>query len=236
VLDPADRAGYKNFYLDRLQKLVLEPELRRFRPEAVLDVGCGVGRLSAWVAERFGARVRAVDASPAMIEAARRRHGSSSPVSFELFDGRRLGGEPGGVDVALAVYALGAIESDAALADLLADVRRLLRPGGGALVYDHAAEGREKLLRSPEGGFYWLNRTPEQYRRLFEAAGFRLEVARAVAAPQQGLMIRAHHRGLLPGRAFVLLPWLVRLDRLYAARRRPRRRDDFDLLLVFVAT
>ena len=53
---PVDESWWEVFEL-----IVREADLRGRR---VLDVGCGTGRLSAALAERGGARVWGVDASP----------------------------------------------------------------------------------------------------------------------------------------------------------------------------
>lgn len=99
-----------------------------FRPgERVLDLGCGTGEDAAWL-ERMGARVYAIDASPQMVEIARRRLGSASAcevlaaqdlprlVPSEKFDG------------ALANF--GVLNCVADLRPVAAELARLVRPGG----------------------------------------------------------------------------------------------------------
>ena len=54
----------------------------------LLEIGCGVGRMSAALATRF-ARVFGVDVAPTLIEEARRRN-ELSHVSFEVCDGEHL--------------------------------------------------------------------------------------------------------------------------------------------------
>jgi len=53
-----------------VELLVREADLRGRR---VLDVGCGTGKLATALAERYGCKVWGLDASPEMIEVARRR-------------------------------------------------------------------------------------------------------------------------------------------------------------------
>lgn len=76
--DPAFVAAYEDWYdtvgrrADRLEKALLAKMLRRF-PEArsVLEVGCGTGHFTRWLAGR-GLEAFGVDLSPAMLaEAAR---------------------------------------------------------------------------------------------------------------------------------------------------------------------
>src|SRR5512147_3276217 len=51
-IDPADRKGRKNYYIDLLQKAALEEVLRLKGDEVVLDFGSGSGRIAYWIASR----------------------------------------------------------------------------------------------------------------------------------------------------------------------------------------
>lgn len=65
-----------NAYCERPATLSLLPDVGNRR---VLDAGCGPGVYSEWLTER-GAEVVAVDASPKMVELARRRLGGAAEV------------------------------------------------------------------------------------------------------------------------------------------------------------
>ena len=94
-------------------------------PADVLDVGCGPGGLTALLARRWPrARVRGVDASPAMVERARRTvpHG----VHVEHGDLRDLDA-PGSVDVLVTNATLQWVPDHL---DLLERLVGLVRPGG----------------------------------------------------------------------------------------------------------
>ncbi len=65
-----------NAYYERPATLSLMPEVRDKR---VLDAGCGPGVYSEWLIKR-GAKVVAIDASPKMVELAKRRLGSTTDV------------------------------------------------------------------------------------------------------------------------------------------------------------
>ncbi len=96
---------------------------------AVLDLGCGIGRMAAALSPHC-AHVLAIDVSPAMIEEARRRHGRLPNVSFDVTDGGppRLGAAS--LDLVLAVdsfpYLVLAGVADAHVAAAV----DMLRPGG----------------------------------------------------------------------------------------------------------
>ncbi|MGB9629471.1 MAG: class I SAM-dependent methyltransferase [Thermodesulfobacteriota bacterium] len=84
-LDPADRKGHKNYYIDLLQKMALENVLELRGDETVLDFGCGSGRISYWIAEKVK-RVVGLEVSSKMIELAERNR-TTDKVEFLLYDG-----------------------------------------------------------------------------------------------------------------------------------------------------
>jgi SAM-dependent methyltransferase len=90
----------------------------------VLEVGCGPGRAAAALAERHGASVTAVDASPDMLAAARR----IAPPSVELVQAHaeQLPFEDGAFDVALSNFAVHLFDRERSFPE----VRRVLRPKG----------------------------------------------------------------------------------------------------------
>lgn len=96
---------------------------------AVLDAACGTGRYAAHVAAR-GNRVLGVDGSPDMLDRARAR------VPDGLFlrgDLHRLPVADGAVDVVVCALALVHVP---ALAPVLAEFARVLRPGGHLVISD----------------------------------------------------------------------------------------------------
>jgi 2-polyprenyl-3-methyl-5-hydroxy-6-metoxy-1,4-benzoquinol methylase len=107
-------------------RLALEAVAPAFRDGAALvDLGCGGGQLCLAAAE-LGWRVVGVDAAPAMVEEARERcAGREVELVVAPFDGS--GFPDGSFD---AVTALGLIEYLPEDSSLLAEARRLLRPGG----------------------------------------------------------------------------------------------------------
>ncbi len=98
----------------------------------MLDVGCGVGNGHARLAPRV-ARLAGTDPSRRCIEAARRRNGG---VAYTVSDGRRLPYPDQSFDVAFAVC----VFHHVAVADrvgLAGEMRRVLRPGGLVLLFEH---------------------------------------------------------------------------------------------------
>jgi len=74
-------------YTDRQATFIVD-RIRADFADVILDLGCGIGRLTMAVADQYGGEVVGVDSSPVMIrEATARRTGR---VSFRLNDGETL--------------------------------------------------------------------------------------------------------------------------------------------------
>lgn len=84
-IDPADRRGHKNDYIDLLQKKALEEVLELKGDEVVLDFGCGSGRFSYWMAPKVK-KVLGLEITPEMIDLAERNR-TAENVEFLLYDG-----------------------------------------------------------------------------------------------------------------------------------------------------
>ncbi len=96
----------------------------------VLDLGCGTGRHSLWLASA-GATVTGVDFSEGMLEEARGKPGAEA-VRFLAHDlGQPLPFAAGSFDLVVSGLVL---EHLAALDAFFAEARRVLRPGGRAVV------------------------------------------------------------------------------------------------------
>ena len=101
---------------------------------AILDLGCGPGDLAAMLSLRLPeARIVGLDIAPAMVEQARRRSPRSDRLSFEVGDVARLAFESGSIDVVVSSLSLHHWQDSGAA---FAEIARVLRPGGTALVYD----------------------------------------------------------------------------------------------------
>lgn len=137
----------------------------------VLDVGCGPGQVTAYLAER-GLDVSGVDLSPAMIDNARRLHPQcrfsvSSATDLELADGS-LGG-------VLGWWSLFNLPREV-LPQVLGLFARALKPGGHFLTATHVGEG--DVVRTEaygRQGVRWTTHKwrPEEFVAVIERAGLR---------------------------------------------------------------
>ena len=103
-IDPADRRGHKNYYIDLLQKIALEEVLELKGEEIVLDFGCGSGRISYWIAPRVK-KVVGLEITPEMVELAERNRGVEN-VEFMVYDGIHFPVFPYPFDIILSVGVL----------------------------------------------------------------------------------------------------------------------------------
>jgi len=98
-----------------------------------LEVGCGPGRMTAGLADRFD-RVLAVDVSPAMLERARAAV-PDERVEFRTVSGERLDGiEDGVVEVLVCYLVLQHLPRRDVVLGYLVEFARVLQPGGEAFV------------------------------------------------------------------------------------------------------
>jgi ubiquinone/menaquinone biosynthesis C-methylase UbiE len=145
--------------------------LRRGSARAVLDLGCGTGQLAARLRRELpGARVVGCDFSRGMLEHGRARDGGTAWVQG---DAGRLPFRRAAFDVVVSTEAFHWFPDQPAA---LAEIRRVLRPGGRlvlALVNPRfALTGRLMRLASGAIGepFYWP--TAAEMRGRVRAAGF----------------------------------------------------------------
>ena len=158
-----------------------------------VEVGCGPGRMTAALAERFD-RVLALDVSPAMLEQAR-AHVTATNVTFLAVPGDRLEGiEDRSADAVVCYLVLQHLPSREVVCAYLREFARVLAPQGEAYiqlpVLQGAAGRLRRALRTP---LLRLARRPEQGAAF---RGFRLtrrELDRALA--DAGLRVLAEDEG-----------------------------------------
>ncbi len=143
----------------------IEPRSRA----VVLEIGCGVGRMTRRLAELFGS-VIAVDVSEEMLQRCRDNLATFSNVAYQLVDGNgSLGGiADGEVDVVFSYITFQHVPTGAAQLRYFDECARVLRDGGKLAVqirssapvavalsyagyFVHVAQGRRTLHRSWRG-------------------------------------------------------------------------------------
>jgi ubiquinone/menaquinone biosynthesis C-methylase UbiE len=133
---------------------------------AVGDLGCGTGQLSETIAPHVK-RVVAVDSSSDMLDAARARLAELPNVDVRQGELEALPLEAGELDAAMMSLVLH-YSADPALA--LAEVARVVRPGGRLLLVDMLPHDREEYQQ--QMGHVWLGFSDKQISRYASGAGF----------------------------------------------------------------
>ena len=175
-----------NAYYERPATLSLLPDVRGKR---VLDAACGPGVYSEWLIAR-GAEVVSVDASPKMIELARRRLGESADVRQADLNKPLTFLDDESLDIVLSPLTMEYIED---WTSTFREFHRVLRPGGYFVLsvthpsfdytYFKSSNYFEiELVGSVWTGFENVSVHMPSFRRSLEAtlnplmdAGFRLE-------------------------------------------------------------
>ena len=136
------------------------------------DLGCGPGHVTGWLAAR-GAAAVGIDLSPGMVEVARREQPGAEFRPGDLLSLPARDGEFGAVVAFYSIIHLRPDELPAALAEM----HRVLRPGGLALVAFHVgAEVRhftEWLGQHVDVDFRFYE--PRDVTAALEAAGFTIQ-------------------------------------------------------------
>lgn len=182
--------------------------------DRAVDVGGGYGRLSVVLAE-FAAKVTLVDSSSQQLELAEEFLAGNPAVDKRLMDAAKLAFPDQSVDLVAMVRVLHHLPDPAAE---LAEVHRILRPGGTAIVevanVAHALNRvRHMVRREPlpveaidirsaatreRGGIPFVNHHPATVAAQFRAAGLRVERVLSVSNLRHPLIKKA-----LPGRAIL---------------------------------
>ena len=125
--------GEKNYKEIVLSDPLIKKNLSPFSDKRVLDIGCGVGRLSEFLADDFK-RVDGIDISEKMIEKASQRLGHLNNVHFHVGDGMHYPLENNSIDFVFSYIVFQHMPSVAVIKENFKEVKRVLKPSGIAKV------------------------------------------------------------------------------------------------------
>jgi SAM-dependent methyltransferase len=141
----------------------------------VLDVGCGIGGATRYLASAIGCRVAGIDLTPEYIAAAEelaRRTGLADRIVYRVGSALAMPFADGAFDAALTLHVAMNIQDRRGL---YREVARVLKPGAAFCVYD-VMRGGSDVLKFPVP---WAETpatshltTPDEMKVLLGAAGF----------------------------------------------------------------
>ena len=135
----------------------------------VLEIGCGVGRVTRALAEVFG-EVCGVDVSSVMVRKGREYLGSCENVSFFVNNGsdlRVLGDRR--FDFALSLLTFQHIPSKAVIENYIAETSRVLRPGA---LFKFEVQGYGPLRNRGDDTWLGVALTPDEVTAMADSCGF----------------------------------------------------------------
>jgi len=176
ALQPEDLAPVEEFHIGGrkateylVDKLALRPQDR------VLDVGCGIGGATRYIAARIGCEVTGIDLTPEFIEAANalsRRVGLTDRVRFETASALAMPFDEAGFDAAVTVHVAMNIRDRVTL---YSEIARVMKPGGRLGLFDVMKKNADDLVfpvpwaQTPDTSHLT---TAQETADLLSAAGF----------------------------------------------------------------
>jgi ubiquinone/menaquinone biosynthesis C-methylase UbiE len=130
------------------------------------DLGCGTGQVSELVAPHV-AKVVAVDGSPDMVQAAKKRLKGLRQVEVRRGDMEALPIDDGMLDVAIVALVLHHVPEPARA---LAEIHRVLTRGGRVMIADMLPHDRVEYQQNM--GHVWLGFSEKTIMKYLEGAGF----------------------------------------------------------------
>jgi ubiquinone biosynthesis O-methyltransferase len=188
------RASEIGAITERLEGRLILELVGEVSGRTVLDIGCGDGEFAFELARR-GAIVTGIDASAAMIEAAkdgaRQRHAN---IAFQVASAEQLPFPAEQFDIVTAVTILCFVED---ATPVFREIARVLRPGGRLVIGElgkWSAWAAVRRMRAWLGSRLWRQgrfRTARELRDLAEQAGLTVETVRgAIFYPRWNLAAR----------------------------------------------
>jgi demethylmenaquinone methyltransferase/2-methoxy-6-polyprenyl-1,4-benzoquinol methylase len=154
--------------------------------ERVVEIGFGTGNEVLDLARLVGpgGRVGGIDISPGMLAVAQRkiaRTNPTTPIDLRVGDARKLPFDDGSFDAAYSSFTL-ELFAEEDLPVVLAEVRRVLRPGGRLVAVSMATVKAGQKASTLEKTYIWMHRhfphivdcRPIDLAGLVTAAGFRV--------------------------------------------------------------
>ena len=136
------------------------------RGSAVLDVGCGNGYIAHHLSALLGRAVTGIDVADS----------TDAPIDYRQYDGREFPAPDSSFDAIVSAYVLHHAQG---VHSMLAEMKRVLRPGGVAIIYEDIPATAWDRFICWTHDLKWRKRTgactfrsESEWLNVFESAGF----------------------------------------------------------------
>lgn len=199
------------------QPRVVAEQIRELDAKAVLELGCGNGFNSCFLAPQYPeVDFTGIDLTPSNIKIARRKADKFSNLSFQEGNFNRLNFSDQSFDIVFAFECL-CYASEADTKPLAAEIFRVLRPGGKLIMFDgyrqinfaqlpkllQTATQLVEISMAVRHGFSEIN----DWTTAFQSIGFRVEVMEDICLEVQPTLLRLQKLSL----RFFSLSWQVKI-------------------------
>lgn len=238
VIDPQDLRGIKNTYIDIYLKYYLKKYLSPNKKDIILDIGCGIGRLTQFISN-YVKISNGIDLVDKFIDDCRIKFKKSKNTNYYKLNEITLLSKLD-INKVFVVWVLMYFNSDSDLLETLMSYKNNL-PTLEKLVFIEQVKIENKI-ETLFDNFYCKYRTIDTYKSLFEKAGLKVEKIILMGERKYGLVNRYLFSNValynrIPNLIFYILPLLFYLDKFFMDKniiKRKIRNDDvaYDVLFL----
>ena len=174
VIDPVDKAGYKNSYIVGIRNQVIHEQLKELKNiNFVLDFGCGSGLTTEYLFLK-DMNVIGIDISLTLLKrACKRILGKHLPVL--QYDGQRMPFRSGTLDAIVTYVVLNHLIKEEQLSSVLQELHRILN-NNGIIVAVEQTRRTKKLNKEGNKKQLSIN----EFKRIFAESGFAVKKVKII--------------------------------------------------------
>ena len=211
VLDPSDIKGVKNTYIDVYLKYYLKEYLRPEKEDILLEVGCGIGRLTEYMSQYVNA-VCGIDIVDLFIDGCNanpRKH--KNTLYLKMSEMIKLKELP--INKMYIVWVLMLLTERAELIETLTAYRNMLPNLKTAIVLEQVKSSSQ--LENRNGKIGCVYRTIEEYKEIFHTSGYKVKGYSVLGERHNGYFYKGIHImcNLLPRQLAKVAPKLFYMDK-----------------------
>lgn len=148
---------------------VLKEVLKDFKHKEILEIGCGIGRMTEFIAKNFK-HVSSIDISKEAIEYASRRLSEYSNIDIKQSSGDKIPYKDGQFDFVFSYLTLQHLPSLKSLDNYLKEIIRVLKSGGIAKLQFRSGASLRRWDRA-----YGIVLTVQEVKEITEKLGFKIK-------------------------------------------------------------